>query len=82
MYAARADGPTQFAVTSYTFSERGSAQAVEEGAKLAPKFDADGLVTCVATDAARGDVLGGGPVTHGQFLAATRGWGRVMSPSA
>jgi phosphoribosyl-AMP cyclohydrolase len=44
-------------VTSYTFSERGSAQAVEEGAKLAPKFDADGLVTCVATDAASGDVL-------------------------
>jgi len=44
-------------VTTYTFSERGSAQAVEEGAKLAPKFDADGLVTCVATDAASGDVL-------------------------
>ena len=32
-------------------------QAIEEGAKLAPKFDADGLVTCVATDAASGDVL-------------------------
>jgi phosphoribosyl-AMP cyclohydrolase len=44
-------------VTTYTFSERGSAQAVEEGAKLAPKFDADGLVTCVATDAASGDLL-------------------------
>ena len=44
-------------MTTYTFSERGSAQAVEEGAKLAPKFDADGLVTCVATDAASGDVL-------------------------
>jgi phosphoribosyl-AMP cyclohydrolase len=44
-------------VTTYTFSERGSAQAVEEGARLAPKFDADGLVTCVATDAASGDVL-------------------------
>lgn len=42
---------------TYTFSERGSAQAIEEGAKLAPKFDADGLVTCVATDAASGDVL-------------------------
>ena len=42
---------------TYTFSERGSAQAVEEGAKLAPKFDADGLITCVATDAASGDVL-------------------------
>lgn len=41
----------------YTFSERGPAEAVEEGGALAPKFDADGLVTCVATDAASGDVL-------------------------
>ncbi len=30
---------------------------IEEGLALAPKFDADGLVTCVATDAATGDVL-------------------------
>jgi phosphoribosyl-AMP cyclohydrolase len=30
---------------------------LEEGAALTPKFDADGLVTCVATDAASGDVL-------------------------
>ena len=30
---------------------------IEEGLALAPKFDADGLVTCVATDAASGDVL-------------------------
>ena len=44
-------------MTSYSFSERGSAHAVEEGRALAPKFDADGLVTCVATDAASGDVL-------------------------
>jgi phosphoribosyl-AMP cyclohydrolase len=44
-------------VTSYTFSERGSSQAIEEGRALAPKFDADGLVTCVATDATSGDVL-------------------------
>ena len=40
-----------------TFSERGSAHEVEEGPALAPRFDADGLVTCVATDAANGDVL-------------------------
>jgi phosphoribosyl-AMP cyclohydrolase len=45
------------AVDTYIFSERGSAEAVEEGAKLAPKFDSDGLVTCVTTDAANGDVL-------------------------
>ena len=30
---------------------------IEEGLVLAPKFDKDGLVTCVATDAATGDVL-------------------------
>jgi phosphoribosyl-AMP cyclohydrolase len=41
----------------YSFFERGTTQAVEEGRALAPKFDADGLVTCVATDAANGDVL-------------------------
>jgi phosphoribosyl-AMP cyclohydrolase len=29
----------------------------EEGLALKPKFDASGLVTCVATDAATGDVL-------------------------
>ena len=42
---------------TFTFSERGSTHEIEEGAKLAPKFDADGLVTCVATDANSGDVL-------------------------
>ena len=30
---------------------------IEEGTAFAPKFDKDGLVTCVATDAASGDVL-------------------------
>jgi|SRR5690242_16326261 phosphoribosyl-AMP cyclohydrolase len=42
---------------TYSFSARGSNEAVEEGPALAPKFDAAGLVTCVATDAASGDVL-------------------------
>jgi phosphoribosyl-AMP cyclohydrolase len=42
---------------SYTFSERGSTQEVEEGRALAPKFDADGLLTCVTTDAATGELL-------------------------
>jgi phosphoribosyl-AMP cyclohydrolase len=40
-----------------TFAPRSSTEAVEEGLALAPKFDADGLVTCVATDAKTGDVL-------------------------
>ena len=30
---------------------------LEEGAALTPKFDAEGLVTCVATDARSGEVL-------------------------
>jgi len=40
-----------------TFPPAGSASELEEGLALTPKFDADGLVTCVATDAASGDVL-------------------------
>ena len=39
------------------FAQRGSAEEVEEGRAFAPKFDADGLVTCVVTDARSGDVL-------------------------
>jgi phosphoribosyl-AMP cyclohydrolase len=39
------------------FALPGSETDLEEGAALTPKFDADGLVTCVATDAASGDVL-------------------------
>jgi len=34
-----------------------STQEVEEGLALIPKFDADGLVTCVATDATSGELL-------------------------
>jgi phosphoribosyl-AMP cyclohydrolase len=46
------------------------AAELEEGAALTPKFDADGLVTAVATDATSGDVL---MVAHmdGQALAKT-----------
>ena len=39
------------------FAQRGSTEEVEEGRALAPKFDADGLLTCVATDAGSGEVL-------------------------
>ena len=34
-----------------------STQELEEGRSLSPRFDADGLITCVATDAHSGDVL-------------------------
>ena len=39
------------------FAQRGSSAEVEEGRAFAPKFDADGLLTCVATDAGSGEVL-------------------------
>ncbi len=39
------------------FAAPGSHQEVEEGLTLAPRFDADGLVTCVVTDDASGTVL-------------------------
>jgi phosphoribosyl-AMP cyclohydrolase len=40
-----------------SFATPGSEAELEEGAALTPKFDADGLVTCVATDSSTGDVL-------------------------
>jgi phosphoribosyl-AMP cyclohydrolase len=42
---------------SAPFARPGSAAEIEEGRTLSPKFDASGLVTCVATDARTGDVL-------------------------
>ncbi|WP_199101462.1 phosphoribosyl-AMP cyclohydrolase [Aquitalea sp. ASV11] len=39
------------------FESRISVEQVEEGYDLAPKFDRDGLITCVTTDAATGEVL-------------------------
>ena len=38
-------------------SSSGEINEIEDGLKFQPKFDASGLVTCVATDAANGDVL-------------------------
>jgi len=40
-----------------SFPPPGAAAELEEGVTLTPKFDADGLVTCVATDATSGEVL-------------------------
>jgi phosphoribosyl-AMP cyclohydrolase len=39
------------------FDPRVSVEQVEEGTGLAPKFDADGLIPVVTTDAGSGDVL-------------------------
>jgi phosphoribosyl-AMP cyclohydrolase len=42
---------------SAPFAAPGSKQDIEEGLVLSPRFDADGLVTCVVADASTGDVL-------------------------
>jgi phosphoribosyl-AMP cyclohydrolase len=40
-----------------SFAARGTASEIEEGRAFAPKFDSDGLITAVVTDAASGGVL-------------------------
>jgi phosphoribosyl-AMP cyclohydrolase len=40
-----------------SFAPAGTASDLEEGLALTPKFDANGLVTCVTTDAGSGEVL-------------------------
>jgi phosphoribosyl-AMP cyclohydrolase len=40
-----------------SFAPPGAPTDLEEGAALTPKFGPDGLITCVATDAASGSVL-------------------------
>ena len=49
-----------------SFAQRGSAEQVEEGTAFAPKFDRDGLIACVTTDAKSGEVL---MVAHMNALA-------------
>jgi phosphoribosyl-AMP cyclohydrolase len=39
------------------FAARGTTQEIEEGLAFAPKFDQDGLISCVVTDAVTGEVL-------------------------
>ena len=39
------------------FPSPGDAQALERGAVLTPRFDANGLIACVATHAGTGEVL-------------------------
>jgi phosphoribosyl-AMP cyclohydrolase len=39
------------------FAPRGDADAVERGLDFQPRFDADGLIPAIVTDAASGDVL-------------------------
>jgi len=39
------------------FAPRATIEQVEEGRLFAPKFDADGLITCIVTDAWSAEVL-------------------------
>ncbi|WP_412546783.1 phosphoribosyl-AMP cyclohydrolase [Maricaulis sp. MIT060901] len=48
--------PTNSAPSS-RFAERVSVEQVEEGSDLAPKFDAEGLIPCITTQADTGEVL-------------------------
>lgn len=41
----------------HSFPAPGSKAELEEGAVLTPRFGADGLITCVTTDAATGELL-------------------------
>ena len=49
---------------SSLFASRESIEQVEEGAELAPKFDENGLIPVVTTDAESGEVL-----MHGYMIA-------------
>jgi phosphoribosyl-AMP cyclohydrolase len=51
------------------FPAPGATAELEEGARLTPRFGADGLVTCVATDADSGELL---MVAHMNAEALTR----------
>ena len=42
---------------SIAFAPRGAKHELEEGASFAPKFDADGLIVCITTEAVSGDIL-------------------------
>src|SRR5512140_1759538 len=46
-----------FVTDPVLFPQPGASEQVEEGAALTPRFDADGLLTCVTTDVGSGDVL-------------------------
>ena len=43
--------------SSHLFGARGTTRDIEEGARLTPKFDADGLMPCAVTDHESGAML-------------------------
>jgi len=44
-------------LTDNQYPTRGSADEIEEGLTFQPKFDADGLITCLVSDARSGEIL-------------------------
>jgi phosphoribosyl-AMP cyclohydrolase len=65
-----------------SFSERGTPREVEQGREFCPKFDADGLIPAIVTDASGGEVLMFAWM-NAQALAATleTGFGHFWSRS-
>jgi phosphoribosyl-AMP cyclohydrolase len=55
--------------TAGSLASQGDASEVEEGIAFAPKFDANGLLTCVTIEASSGEVL---MVAHMNALALER----------
>ncbi len=51
------DQPETESTDAINIAPRTSVEQVEEGQDLAPKFDRDGLIPCVTTDAKSGEVL-------------------------
>lgn len=50
--------PAHLSTTTHVpLANRLSIEQVEEGHELAPKFDADGLIACITTEAPSGEVL-------------------------
>lgn len=49
--------PKDTASEGVTLAARDSIEQVEEGHALAPRFDRDGLIACITTEAASGEVL-------------------------
>lgn len=43
--------------SAFEFALRGAKQELEEGSGFAPKFDADGLIVCIAQEAGSGEIL-------------------------
>jgi phosphoribosyl-AMP cyclohydrolase len=42
---------------AFEFALRGAKAEIEEGVEFAPKFDADGLIVCIAQEASTGEIL-------------------------